>query len=474
MYSRDQKYIYILIIVGISNFFCAPLYAPYASLSKVDPFPTYSTLDPYYFLQFGERLSYRHEPWADEKYERVSITFSGYLQNADRGKSVRGEQTFDPLTDTNTITELGDLTGRTSMIALLYGPLPAGATWTPTLTEARRELFGVTDPNFVINRGNDIDPKQLFGYFSFPLKYRKRGFAFDFQAGWADVGIALKGRFSNIQQTPRDFVDLTTEENINNIPQHDENVTFATVEKFLMDQFPLIMQQLPRDVGEFIKSSFEDLEVSVFWRHAFNCNPKESSEWPNLYIIPFIEAFGVFSPSHERDYRKQFGIGFGNNRHNAFGVHAGINLDFVETISVGFDGGVTHFTERDFENVPVPTSKFQTTIFPFTTDVSIKPGLSTYLSAQMSAIHFIDKLSCYLQYVILEHKEDKITLKNEDPAFLPKFLEKVTSFKVKLMNVGFNYDLAPWLCVGLAVQLPFSQRNAYRSQTTVFSINMTF
>lgn len=474
MYNRDQKCIYIFIIIGISNFFCADLYAPYASSSKVDPFPTYSTMDPYYFLQFSERISYRHETWASDKHEHVSLTFGGYLQNADRGKSVKGEPTFDPLTDTNTITELGDLTGRTSMIALLYGPLPQGATWAPTLITARQQLFGVTDPSEVINKGNDIDPKQQFGYFSFPLKYRKRGFAFDFQAGWKDVGIAVKGRFSNIQQTPRDYVDLTTEENEANIPQHDPNVTFQNVELYLMDQFPLIMQQMNRDVGEFAKNSFEDLEVSLFWRHAFNCNAKESSEWPDLYIIPFIEAFGVFSPGYVRSYTQQFAVNFGNNGHNAFGVHAGINLDFATTITVGFDGGVTYFMERDFENVPVPTSKFQTTIFPFTTDVSIKPGLSTYLSAQMSAIHFIDKLSCYLQYVIIEHKEDSIKLKNEDPAFQPKFLEKVTSFKVKLMNVGFNYDLSPWLCAGLAVQLPFSQRNAYRSQTTIFSINMTF
>lgn len=432
----------------------------------------YSTLDPYYFLQFGERIWYRYEPWAREKRENVSITFGGYLQNADRGKSVKGEPTFNLLTDTNTITELGDLTGRTSMIALLYGPLPQGASWAPALLTARNELFGVTDPTETINKGNNIDPRQLFGYFSFPLKYRKRGFAFDLQAGWRDVGITVKGRFSNIQQTPRDFVNSTTEQNIPE--QHDPNVTFDNVQKFLMDQFAVIMEQMNRNVDEFVKSSFEDLEVSAFWRRAFNCNPSTSSEWPDLYLIPFVEVFGVFSPGYIRNYLQQFAVGFGNNGHNAAGVHAGINFDFVNTITIGFDAGVTLFTTRDFENVPVPTNEYQTTIFPFTTDISVKPGRSTYLSAQMSAIHFIDKLSCYLQYVILEHQEDTITLKVNDSAFQPQLLEKVTSFRVKLMNVGLNYDLAPWLCIGLAVQLPFAQRNAYRSQTTLFSINMTF
>jgi len=474
MYNRDQKYFYIFIIIGISNFFCANLYAPYASSSKVDPFPTYSTLDPYYFLQFGERIAYRHETWSNDKHEHVSLTFGGYLQNADRGKSVKGEPTFNPLTNTNTITELGDLTGRTSMIALLYGPLPQGAVWVPLLAEAREELFGVTD-NTPINFGNDIDPQQQFGYYSFPLKYRKRGFAFDFQGGWKDVGITVKGRFSNIQQTPMNYVDETTSTNISNLPVPTQpGVTYENVEQYLMNPFLQIMQQIKRDVGEYVKTSFEELEITAFWRHAFNCNRAQSSEWPDVYIIPFIEIFGVLSPGYVRSYSQQFGVNFGNNGHNAVGLHAGINLDFVTTISVGFDGGVTYFTKRDFENVPVPTSRYQTTIFPFTTDVEIQPGLSTYLSAQMSAIHFIDKLSCYLQYVIIEHKEDCIKLKTEDPAFQPHFLEKVTSFKVKLMNVGFNYDISPWLCAGIAVQLPFSQRNAYRSQTTIFSVNMTF
>jgi len=132
------------------------------------------------------------------------------------------------------------------------------------------------------------------------------------------------------------------------------------------------------------------------------------------------------------------------------------------------------FFAKNFEKFRVPTSEFQTTIFPFTTNVNIEPGANWHFAWKISAHHFLDKLSVFFHYVLVEHKEDNITLKKEDNAFMPKILENTTSFKTKLANIGFNYDFSPNIGVGFLWQTPFSQRNTYRSSTIMFGFNATF
>src|SRR5207248_5413784 len=104
--------------------------------------------------------------------------------------------------------ELGDWTGRTSMIALLFPPFPDGKTLTPCLQHALNILF---DPTGIVDcdQAKAIDPQQLFGFFTFPLKYRKKGFRaqFDFNLGH-DFGLQLQAGVADICQTlQKDFTD---------------------------------------------------------------------------------------------------------------------------------------------------------------------------------------------------------------------------------------------------------------------------
>jgi len=478
-------------------FFTQKISTSFPTLAKNDPFPLFSSLDPDELLNTAERLCYRNIEWACNRCDYFSISFSGFIQNAHRGKSIRGENTFvrkENAADGTVsvtgpfITQLGDLTGRTGMIAILYGELPA--TVTPedyetkleSLFKARSVLFpgSSTEPPIYppfpedIDNGAYIDPAQMFGYFSFPLKYRKRGFAFDIKGRIPDTdfGGTIKGRFSHMEQIVQLFNNETPA--TNPLPGNPDSLSPDNVNAFLMNQFKEIMEELGYDICNFVASSFEELRITAFWRHAFLVNECPSPLWPDLYLIPFVEVMGTFSPGKARDYTKFFSVPFGNNTHSGVGVRGGVNLDFVQTVSVGFEGGVVKFFGKNFDNYPLPNSEFQTTLFPFRTSVHVQPGLSTYFSAQMEALHFIGYLSAYVQYVILEHKKDKITPQKPDPAWEPKVLECVTPFRVKLFNVGFNYDLAPWLSVGIAVQLPWAEVNAYHQTTTIFSITMVF
>ena len=80
----------------------------------------------------------------------------------------------------------------------------------------------------------------------------------------------------------------------------------------------------------------------------------------------------------------------------------------------------------------------------------------------------------YFEWFVLDHQKDSICLEKPDPAFLPEVLECTTSFKTKLGNVAFNYDLSPNVGVGVLWQIPFSQRNSYRSSTIMAGFNVTF
>src|ERR1700731_4690406 len=256
-------------------FFIQKIDASFPTITKNDPFPLFSSLDPDELLNNAERFCYRGEDWACDVCDYFSVSFSGFIQNAHRGKSVRGENTFvrteNAADGTVTvagpfITQLGDLTGRTGMIAVLYGQLPATITvpfyetQLESLFKARSVLFpdsGASEtvppiyPPFPqdIDNGAYIDPAQMFGYFSFPIKYRKRGFAFDIKGRIpdCDFGATIKGRFSHIEQIVQLFNNVTPAENPLPQPQ-PPTLNTGLVNEMLMNQFKEIMEELGYDI----------------------------------------------------------------------------------------------------------------------------------------------------------------------------------------------------------------------------------
>jgi hypothetical protein len=212
------------------------------------------------------------------------------------------------------------------------------------------------------------------------------------------------------------------------------------------------------------------VRVSLFWRNIFELNP-EDREWPTVLVIPYWEAMGSFSPGAAIHERELFAPYLGNNKHTCAAFKVGINFDFVDTIEVGGEIGYNHFFKHDFDQMHVPNSQFQTNIYPFATDVSVKPGINWHFAGKIAAYHFLDKLSMYFQYVMMEHKKDHIELKNPDPAFVPQALEETTYFKAKVANIGFYYDISPNASLGFLWQAPLSQRNTYKSTTILFSFN---
>ncbi len=475
----------LTLLIIILTIVTIPIHADLSTLAKNDPLPMFTTLNlDDALLLTKDYLYYIDDESADKKHNRVSLSISPFAQSADRGKTIRGSDAcppapVPPCDPTLTDTPLGDLTGRTSMIALLYGAFPNGVTTYPGgptgfLSTAFQNLLCSTPENpadCLLEQGHyndaiNIDPNQLFGYFSFPLKYRKRGVRFE-MAGrfYKNFGLRIQTGFSQIRQVREGTVNLTT---------GDFGIlTGAMVDTFLMDQLDNIAKDIGINLCNFIETSMEDVRLNLFWRQAFEINQEADNDWARFLLIPYCEISASGSPVKKQHYDHLFSVPFGDNTHPSTGFTAGLNFNFLETIEIGGDVTWTHFFAKDFCR-PIPNSRFQTNLFPFKADVRVQPGDNWHFCARMSAYHFIDKLSMFFEWYVLDHQQDHICLKEPDPAFLPGVLECTTSFKVKLGNAGFNYDLSPNIGIGFLWQIPFSQRNAYRSSTLMAGFNVTF
>lgn len=479
-----------------------PLQADLTTRSKNDPIPLFSTLNKDdELLLTREQLLYKFDAlngwdyeWAEKKRDHVLISISPFAQNADRGKTIKGSVPCAITPNCPQINDvaLSDLTGRTDMITLLYGKTPPGRTpiassnpvinaeaakMFPVLNAAMLALFPFQpngDPNPGLNNEANIDPAEQLGFFTFWEKYRKRGLRFELSGQLPfNLVLQMQAGFASIRQVRENTVNYTNQSNFTPVTS---TVTTSSVNRFLMEQLNAIVNELNIDFCDFIDTSLEDIRFNLFWRDFFPVNEDAESSWARFLAIPYFEVSGSFSPVRIDNDRKFFAAPFGNNGHSSAGLTAGINLDFIETIEIGGEVGFTHFFRKEFCNMPVPTSEFQQNLYPYSTNVSIKPGENWHFCARLAAFHFLDRLSMHFEWYVLDHQKDHICVLEDDPdgAFLPEVLECRSTFKVKLGNIALNYDFSPNFNVGLLWQIPFSQRNAYRSSTIMAGINVTF
>jgi hypothetical protein len=500
-----------------------------SSLAKNDPYPMFTTLDPQEFLLTQDKLLLKGLTDAEHYWkEHVSISVSPFYQRARCGKTFCGDAFLgidnrcvanicNDVIGRPVPIELGDIAGRWNMLALLFGDLPEGQTLPPLLQEAQDNLFG--GPPTLEEEVTAIDPEQMFGCFSVPLKYTKQGVRFDFEANICDdLCFGVQIGVSNITQcVPQTFVMTTTFNDVttrlgtyfdtrrlgfinltctagntctdqamcpginqttstcNSTPSGTFECTDLTAQEVdcnLMRQLHGIAHEIGLNIGSFDKTSIEDIRLRLYWRHPYpapRCNDSADA-----LIIPYLLLEGSFGTGAKVHPSKAFSLPFGNNGSNAIAFTAGLNFDMPETVEFGLEAGFTHFSKEDFCDFRVPNFAGQTGIFPFSTAVTIQPGNNWHFAAKLSAYHFLECLSFWFQYVIVHHLKDDICLKNPDPAFLPGVLEERSRFQSQMGNFVLNYDITPCVSIGFLWQAPFVQRNSYRSTTYLFSVNAFF
>jgi len=275
---------------------------------------------------------------------------------------------------------------------------------------------------------------------------------------------------------PIDLTPCACMEKLPNCPPSSGGLTEITKQNtrfYLMDQLDTIARELCLDICDFNKCSIEDVHFSFYWRHIMEVN-EDKDNWEHFLLMPFLETTFTAGVGDERNTSCMFSLPFGNNGHNAIGIRGGLVIDFTETVELGFEAGVTHFFKKSFNCYRVPNSIHQSGIYPFTTAVTVCPGLNCFGGFKLATYHFLGNLSTFFQYTIVCHRDDQISLCKPDPVFQPCLLERKSCWKTQMANIGFNYDISPNISLGFLWQAPLSRKRAYRSNTVMFGFNATY
>lgn len=471
-----------------------------SNLTRNDPYPVYTSADPYLFLTREYRTALKEKVTYGDVREWIRFSASMFRQRATVGTDIFGNK------DVN----LGDLEGRWNMTALLF---PAANGNTDVQTALFNALGLMTAPECfqTIKDPTANDVTDFFGFFSVPIKYKKSGARFEAEIalGW-DFLLRVQTGVADIHQTVT-FIDLTcgatglscpvndcvvgcTPSSVEGEPQPTASGctpasccidTFncsckRLVMNHIMKQLCKVADVLKVDIRNFNKIAMEDTRVGLIWRRCFEANFGYCHDWPEFIFMPYV--IGEFSaPTGRKSCPSRiFDLPSGNNGHWGYGFTVGGTIDFIETIEVGGEGGMTRFNSRLYCGVPVPTDCAQAGLFPQKADLWIEPGTNWNWSLSMSAFHFLDRLSFWGQYVFVDHQPDCIRVVSTSPSSVPPSnilvgkLREESAWRVHMINTALNYDISPHIALGFMWQAPIKQYNAYKSTTIMGSIVITW
>lgn len=250
----------------------------------------------------------------------------------------------------------------------------------------------------------------------------------------------------------------------------------------IMTKKDTIAQVLGLDINNYHKVGLDDLRLLLYWRHIYIIN-EDDERYARSLFMPFAEV-GVGIPMEKaKPNYKPFAVSIGNNNHTYVGGTAGFTIDFLDTIDLTFSGGFSYFFPHEYCGYRLPTSVFESGIFPYTADVNIRPGPTWYFNFGMHAWHFLDNVSIWAEYCIVSHAQDRIEICRSfippescyfKTGFLVEEAECLTKWESHVGNVGINYDLSDNFQFGVFWQAPIKQRNVYRQGTILGTITFIY
>ncbi|KKR97171.1 MAG: hypothetical protein UU47_C0002G0043 [candidate division TM6 bacterium GW2011_GWE2_41_16] len=383
----------------------------------------------------------------------------------------------------------------------------------PSTKFANLELEGLFD--FVINPANtDIgttratENSRKFGFISVPIDYQKYGIRGQFFLDIAcNFGLVIQGGLNNITQRPT-FNDLTCSATNSTCPVLGFEALKGSVKQYFTSpqKFGQFAHMLGYDLSCFNQTGFEDTMVGLVFRGHRECNWDKSNEaLPHLLFTPFFALQGSIPTGTTVSPRKPFAISSGNNGHWGVGGTIGCTIDFFETVDFGFDLGVDQFFGRRYDDMPVPTNSLQTVLYPYSADVDVHPGTNWTIGMSLNGYHLVDTLTLYAEYRGVFHKKDcfevlsvsaptihsipAITLNSNPETFtnvslaiptpstnivLTGKMENESCWNSQMLVLGLSYDITRFVHLGMGIQVPISQCNAYRTSTIFGALGIMF
>ena len=367
----------------------------------------------------------------------------------------------------------------------------------------------------------DVDTTSVtnrLGYLSIPIKYRKEGLRGQlFIDLYCNFGLLVQGGICHISQKPfiQSLTCSATQATCPNlsylplvVPPDDVNITFAnlqtSIQKYLAAPMQLdkLAQTFDLNLACFEKFGLEDTQLSLIYRGygEYNMHSKNPA-FPRMIFTPFLAAQVSLPTGAERNPRQLFSLPTGSNGHFGYGGTVGFSIDFIDSIEFGVDLGVHQFTAKTDTNVPVPTHQLQQGLYPYSADLKVDPGLNCTVGVGFNAYHLVENLSLYSAYRGVFHAKDCISVAstqaylktchrndltyNENNlhlqvtpppanAVLVGKLENQSCWKTHMLLLGFGYDIARCINLGMSAQIPIRRCNAYRTSTILASISFTY
>lgn len=229
--------------------------------------------------------------------------------------------------------------------------------------------------------------------------------------------------------------------------------------------------------------SVEDLRVILTFKGSYapfryrheDDEDLEDDVWGDMIFTPYC-WLGVTAPIAKNIcYQNILSLPFGNNGHASVGGAIGMTFDFVESVEVGVEGGVTAFKARN-EYRPFPTHQLQRVIYPFETNVNVQPGMNWHFKALLNAYQFIKHINFWMTYQIVEHRHDCYEVLNKQISqyFVPEVITCRSDWRAQFFNAALVFDIQPGLQASVVWQQPIAPRNAYYPVGILGSINFLF
>ncbi len=478
----------------------------YSFYSRTDPYPVFTAANPYgSFTAFED---------CDQAY-RVRFSGSVFRQNAywagdyNDGQFYGTQPTQASMIGPSDVP-IGNIYGQWNVLGLFYAEQGGSTVTLPSVAGAPTTNASIQDLLVYATQtpltADKFDPalyagtNPLTGSMSVPIEYRKYGgrFEFDFCSCF-DIGASIAVSIAQAQQCPGTFTPTTG---------GDADI------KALMQpaQLKKIGDALGLSFNHFCKSEVEAAVLSLYWRHCFqasepaSCTCSEEPYCPPFAFMPFIKAEVAPFGGTQKPADMLFGLSTGNGGHLGYGLLCGFTINFFETVLIGFDGGATAFSSKNYANWPVPTQLYQAGIFPRRADLEITPGNNWCFGAGFWAPCFVDNFSASVEFRYVHHCTDTIDILRAIPLSVPQNgivaaaavpppartsvmitqdnfptsnidLQKMINescWSTCMVNAGLTYDISKNLELGLFWQAPVRQRFTYRPTTVMGSFVFSF
>ena len=437
------------------------------ALNFNDPLPMRSYYYPYEFLNTQPKARAAGD-LTKEIPEVCSFAVSPYVNTSDWSVDPAGLRVM-----------LGNVHGPFGLLSWTYGTVPIGQTENPILVEVGNHHFAATDlSEYKYSTTEYADPAKNFGFFDIPTHYKKMGARFIVSGRVADFVISAYGGVCDMRQSLTGLEDRTQSTTAPSlISPYTTDTVDADVDYMyqnLTRQWTTVFDQMGINYNDWQRIGLEDINLELIWRRNIPIQQEdEDTEWTRFIIVPHfrLTATGGFGDPQDPDV--YLSLPFGNNGHSSFSASAGVAFAFNETIEVILEGGATGFTSQT-QCIRVPTSSYQSSFYPYKTNVKISPAPIYHGSLALNAHYFIDRLSTFVQFEYANHSQNDYSLVVYDPSFDFTRLQADTEWKYGVLNVGLSYDLSPCVSLGGACQLPMMQRGTFQAHTFMIGIGANF